>query len=388
MPDFLTALGLGPSAPNGVDFSTLGYGGLVADARRAIKSDEPATLRRQSLMEKLAETWPARLARSVYGAVTLPGDVYAGRTDPNSDEGIGRAADLAGLVMGGTYGAAPAGAVGSSGGKVGIRAYHGSPYDFERFDLSRIGTGEGNQAYGHGLYFAENEATAKAYKQALAGKSLPIREIVEKYLPGEAVTQGDLGKIYSAALNGDKSPDAAAKSVQMMLRHLRDDGISFVGPPGERGQKLSAAIAELRDQGRGHMYEVNINARPEQFLDWDKPLMEQEPGVNSAMRRLGYSQAMTPDGPALLGPEVRRTFNNPLYLNDTAKTAADVSDAFLQAGIPGIRYLDQVSRGAGEGSRNYVVFNDKLIDILRKYGIFGAAPIPALQAADQAQPAQ
>src|SRR5258706_8248564 len=33
-----------------------------------------------------------------------------------------------------------------------ITAYHGSPHDFDRFDLSRIGTGEGAQAYGHGLY--------------------------------------------------------------------------------------------------------------------------------------------------------------------------------------------------------------------------------------------
>lgn len=38
-----------------------------------------------------------------------------------------------------------------------------------------------------------------------------------------------------------------------------------------------------------------------------------------------------------------------------------------EAGIPGIRYLDQGSRTAGEGSRNYVVFDDALIDILRKY---------------------
>jgi GNAT superfamily N-acetyltransferase len=34
--------------------------------------------------------------------------------------------------------------------KPGIRAYHGSPHDFERFDSSKIGTGEGAQAYGHG----------------------------------------------------------------------------------------------------------------------------------------------------------------------------------------------------------------------------------------------
>lgn len=44
---------------------------------------------------------------------------------------------------------------------------------------------------------------------------------------------------------------------------------------------------------------------------------------------------------------------------------------FRDAGIPGIRYLDHGSRGAGEGSHNYVVFDDATIDILRKYGIAG-----------------
>jgi rhodanese-related sulfurtransferase len=40
-----------------------------------------------------------------------------------------------------------------------------------------------------------------------------------------------------------------------------------------------------------------------------------------------------------------------------------------QAGIPGIKYLDQGSRTAGDGSRNYVVFDDRIISIVRKYGI-------------------
>src|SRR5882762_11676931 len=55
-----------------------------------------------------------------------------------------------------------------------ITAYHGSSHDFDRFDLSRIGTGEGAQAYGHGLYFAENEGVAKDYKTKLAGGNDPM----------------------------------------------------------------------------------------------------------------------------------------------------------------------------------------------------------------------
>lgn len=55
-----------------------------------------------------------------------------------------------------------------------------------------------------------------------------------------------------------------------------------------------------------------------------------------------------------------------------------------QAGIPGIKYLDEVSRGAGKGTRNYVVFDDKLIDIVRKFGIAGAVSAGLLSEA-QAQ---
>ncbi len=43
---------------------------------------------------------------------------------------------------------------------MGIKAYHSSPYDFDKFDLKKIGTGEGAQVYGHGLYFAENPAVS------------------------------------------------------------------------------------------------------------------------------------------------------------------------------------------------------------------------------------
>jgi hypothetical protein len=45
------------------------------------------------------------------------------------------------------------------------------------------------------------------------------------------------------------------------------------------------------------------------------------------------------------------------------------SEALKSQGVPGIRYLDQGSRGAGQGTSNYAVFDDSLIQILRKYGL-------------------
>lgn len=50
---------------------------------------------------------------------------------------------------------------------------------------------------------------------------------------------------------------------------------------------------------------------------------------------------------------------------------ANVIARVRDAGIPGIKYLDQGSRAAGDGSRNYVVNDDSLIEILRKYGLAG-----------------
>ena len=201
----------------------------------------------------------------------------------------------------------------------GIRAFHGSPYDFERFDTSKIGTGEGAQAYGHGLYFAEGEGTARSYRDKLA--------------------------------------------LQM---------------PGK-------------------MYEVNIGADPEQFLHWDKPLSEQSPQVKDALAKVPWAEPYLKSG-NLPGAQI-------------APKTAEGAQQLRDAGIPGIRYLDQGSRdvrvhgdySSGTGvptdwfvrgskgdilshhptkaeaetaaeqqrSKNYVVFDANTIDILRKYGLAG-----------------
>jgi hypothetical protein len=52
-------------------------------------------------------------------------------------------------------------------------------------------------------------------------------------------------------------------------------------------------------------------------------------------------------------------------------TSASAAQALNDAGIPGIRYLDQGSRGAGEGSHNYVVFDANTMNIIRRYGLAG-----------------
>jgi hypothetical protein len=227
----------------------------------------------------------------------------------------------------------------------GIRAYHGSPHDFDRFDMSKIGTGEGAQAYGHGLYFAEKEGVAKQYRDQLTNQAnfktadggLWDADGLEHMNVRSTARRGDLDAAIA------KAEEIAATDSPVSAMAARDL---------EKLKALKQAGGISPNPGR--MYEVNINADPEHFMDYDKDIQSEH--VQQAMRKV-----------------FARVDSGEL------QTQADISKAYAEAGIPGIRYLDQGSRGAGEGSRNYVVFDDKLIEILRKYGLVGTAG-PALMA--------
>lgn len=47
------------------------------------------------------------------------------------------------------------------------KAWHGTPYNFERFDIGKIGAGVGDQVHGWGLYFAKDRKISEAYKEVL-----------------------------------------------------------------------------------------------------------------------------------------------------------------------------------------------------------------------------
>jgi hypothetical protein len=229
----------------------------------------------------------------------------------------------------------------------GIKAYHGSPHDFDRFDLSKIGTGEGAQAYGHGLYFAESEDVARAYRDALSR-------------PGPSGDAGaDLAQFQFSNARGDASK--AAQYLRNEMGYYDKKG----WPTPDYRLQYEDALARLERgdfQSPGRMYEVNIKANPEQFLDWDLPLGQQSPAVIAALEKLGVR------GESALRGNTGK---------DLIPNYPETSQALREAGIPGIRYLDQGSRGAGQGSRNYVLFDDSLVDILKKYANPAEAAIPA-----------
>jgi hypothetical protein len=72
--------------------------------------------------------------------------------------------------------------------------------------------------------------------------------------------------------------------------------------------------------------------------------------------------------------------------NPRFKMRGSEAKALNEVGIPGIRYLDQGSRGAGEGSHNYVVFDANTMNIIRRYGLAGLMAGGGAAVAQQQRP--
>lgn len=258
-------------------------------------------------------------------------------------------------------------------GQLGAIVYHGSPHKFDAFDLSKIGTGEGAQAYGHGLYFAENPDVAKGYQTALAsergfsygGKSgltrAEIHELVNSEMPGY--------------LDGVARPSAVADFVMDDMATgiaSRPDGFlpRKYKPDSERARLYERLKSQIKHADPGAMYTVDLpDEAIARMLDWDKPLSEQAEAVRVAAMDLGLPGTATgKDVYNALAMQARDANLHRSNLQGTTLpgSQAAASQDLLGFGIPGIRYLDGGSRGAGQGTSNYVVFDDKLLKILKR----------------------
>jgi hypothetical protein len=208
----------------------------------------------------------------------------------------------------------------------GIRAYHGSPYNFAQFDLTAIGSGEGSQMHGYGLYFAADRVTARSY-QAMAGN--PARR--QGGLTRVGRDQAMLDSLIRLGAN-----KYAGNDVKRFAEVVRKHPNAF---------DHSDAILQRIEQWNNNqppcfMYEVEIDADPNQFLEWDRPLSEQHPDVQRFFEDRGVSldksgaQAYRGCGPA-----------------------PALSAALAAAGVPGTAYLDASQR------RKYVVFDPAIVRV-------------------------
>jgi hypothetical protein len=267
------------------------------------------------------------------------------------------------------------------------RAFHGSPHDFDRFELSdkTIGTGEGAQAYGHGLYFAGNKEVAEHYRETLSRKGVP-------YIDTKAVQMAK--DAYAEAKAGGLSGQDAIRETKNRLSELAqsEQNPYLRQPLYDAANNLESVIEEIGGR-RGKTYEVNLKPDEGDYLHWDKPLSEQSEKVKAGLIKLSdsdprlawlkdyISRGVLEDGanPAdatyrriaqSLGTDSSNAGALPQWVRDQNVRLSNeraASSALREAGIPGIKYLDGSSRSAGEGNYNYVIFNDADVDVVAKY---------------------
>jgi hypothetical protein len=236
-----------------------------------------------------------------------------------------------------------------------LPAYHGTPFEVDKFKLANIGTGEGAQAYGWGLYFAQARKTGEKYRNDLSGYD-------------ELTIFTDKGKKKGQQL--DDLDMEAAKYLESGARtagQFKHNTVYYAKQAAERDGKQDV-VARIDEYGRdakvtyeknlGNLYKVDIDVKDEDLLDWDKPLSEQSKKVQKALAEMNADYRSDSDeyDSNEQGQITYSRLGNP----------QEASKALLTAGIPGIRYFDGTSRKQGQGTYNYVVFDENLITILDK----------------------
>ena len=277
------------------------------------------------------------------------------------------------------------------GGAIGHTVYHGSPHKFSRFDVSKIGSGQGAQTYGHGLYFAENPEVAETYRRQLQEapfiKNLRLGG-VPLYRSGRPVDYGprtsDPGEHAKAMLQEDllidewnlidawqKGGEEGVKSrfadvLKERMDYAREEVpeyLPFLQSVERKSRQGIGAKVDI-EQPPSYMYTADI---PDEWLprmlDWDKPLADAPKWQQEALQDIA--------GKYGLADPIESGRSLPSFLYDLGHekitgSPASASRELQRAGIPGIMYLDQGSREATEGTRNFVTFGDEGIELLRR----------------------
>ena len=280
-----------------------------------------------------------------------------------------------------------------------VDVWHGTPHEFEKFETSAVGTGQGAASFGWGLYFAGAKEVAEHYRQQLSGAYAPRvfdpsgRELTDTealaayFKPGRIVLgyggadrvvafhpTGGMGGSWAVTVrrvrNKPGTTDQWEYEEGRPRTHATDPRIT----PSERAQFERVLATEGYTFKLGRLLQARLAPDPEDFLDWDKPLAEQSPQVRTKIVRFMEFW------PA----ERRRLLRGEDFYRENAESIArvegftggareayrDFSRKLLKAGVPGIRYLDQGSRSkAEEPTYNYVVFDEKDIEIRARFSI-------------------
>jgi hypothetical protein len=357
------------------------YAGMEhkAPPRNAFASD------RSAVLNSLASTLAFVPGVGDVAGLAADADMYA--TDPKSRNwrnylltGLGALPFVGGASL---LGRATRNVPTGFGNQDGMITYHGSPHRINnvdeanpvgKFDLSKVGTGEGAQAYGHGVYLAESPGVAKSYQRALSDGGVYLTKSLDETKNALRSRIDDALKYFDSDefANGPYDPKAMTTMGELGRWKTKlnesKDLTQLVGANGDGFSALHSLGVNTDDLYRiekGHFYTVDLpDEHIAKMLDWDAPLSEQPEAIRNAFPEWART-AFDPEGPR---PDITPTLTGgEVYRKLAAKVGADkASEVLRQAGLPGIRYLDGGSRGAGQGTRNFVIFDGDTAKILKR----------------------
>lgn len=259
-----------------------------------------------------------------------------------------------------------------------IRAYHGSPHEFDRFDASKIGTGEGDEVIARGLYFSGSKEFGDEYFGSLSQRQMTLN--------GEPMIDGSVEQQLAQA-----KLDGTLDDMEYGIRSARD-AVKATPVPGKAEaeamfstpEKLAArrqnlldeheanlrTIAEIRKGNvskTGALYDVDLNVTPDELIVWEKPLSAHPAKVQQALRSLGVT-----DG-KLTGAEAHEALAARLGGSEQA------ANALKGKGVQGVSYSASIDPArpaplgvrdpnANADVRNYVIFDDQRVKINSRNG--------------------
>ena len=247
--------------------------------------------------------------------------------------------------------------------------HHGTPHTFEpteanplgEFDASKIGTGEGAQAYGHGVYLAESPDVADEYRIRLS------------YDPDKMRIGGrQINEVYdSINKTAGRMPAAKASAEyeklelleRLMMNHSVDDVSKNAAEMSPATAKWFEKQVKPNFQTYGSLYKADLpDEMIDRMIDYDVPFNQQPESVKTALLTMFPSTIQkTIDYYGTDALPMSQLFH---HLGNDAVLAKNLR----KNGIPGIKYYDQGSRQGEKQTRNFVVFpgEEKKVKILER----------------------
>ena len=236
------------------------------------------------------------------------------------------------------------------------RTFHGSGAQFDKFDHSFMGSGEGAQAFGWGTYVTEVEGIGRSYAGVGVTKLGPL--------------QAKLGNIDSAINSLEKEVQKAEKDLTSDNETARRIATYLLETADEKRKALEEEKAAVEDEIKSYrnLYTVEIpDDNGSNYLHWDERIPMNV--VNSIKKRLfdvlaeGDYKGVEKELKRELDDVFKADNNdgNLIYGNISAYLGGDkAASLFLNdMGFVGISYpAEAMTGGRADGARNYVIFNE------------------------------